>query len=66
MLCTGPLSHSEIISIMRHRIRDGSEGELEEVIKEVGCFKQSKKDPNKETRENIIMEKEMMKHPELS
>ena len=47
MLCTGPLSHSEIISIMRHRIRDGSEGELEEVIKEVGCFKQSKKDPNK-------------------
>ena len=51
MLCTGTLSHSEITTIMRHRLKEGSEGELEEIIKEVGELKPSKKDPNKKVFE---------------
>ena len=51
MLCTGTLSHSEITTVMRHRLKEGSEGELEEIIKEVGELKPSKKDPNKKVFE---------------
>ena len=47
LLCTGPLSHSKIASYMQPRVRDGSEGDLEDVIKEVGQLTQSKKDPSK-------------------
>ena len=36
---------------MRHRLKEGSEGQLEEIIKEVGELKQSKKDPNKKVFE---------------
>ena len=51
MLCTGPLTHSDITKQLRHRIKDGMEGDLEDVIKEVGKVTQSKKDPSKKVFE---------------